>query len=83
MERCPDCDGPVHEELVTQKFPYGYEGYEHKAILTATYIALVCDNRECDCVTSDERGEAAREAAVDKHLRRCADATSLHLVEEE
>ena len=67
-EFCPDCDGPTHEELVIQEFQYGFEGYEHKAMLKATYVAFVCNNPDCGCIISDYRGEMAREAAVNQHL---------------
>lgn len=68
LELCPNCGGPVVEEEMTQPFQYAYEGHPLYAMLTATYVGFSCKNPECLTMISDQRGEEARELAVERYL---------------
>ena len=66
--RCPDCEGPLLEREVFTFLEYGVEGSPLAARLPVIQPVLYCP-AGCPEQWSDWRGEEAREAAVQKHLR--------------
>lgn len=64
-EQCPNCDGhSLIEQVKEQSFAYGSPG--DQANLTASMPVFTC--KDCGYEFFDERGEAARHAAVCRHL---------------
>jgi putative zinc finger/helix-turn-helix YgiT family protein len=64
-ESCLECGSTkLLEQMREQQFTYGTEGKE--VLLTASMPVIKCE--ECGYECFDERGEAARHAAVCKHL---------------
>lgn len=64
MNTCPACGGKATEESFLEKFEYGFG--LNSAMLEATMPLLTC--ADCGFRFTDERGEEAREAAVQKYL---------------
>ena len=67
LEQCPDCGSTnLVEEEKEQEFQYGDGIHTPQVVLKASFPVLFC--KDCGFGTYDYRGEAARDAAVQRYL---------------
>jgi uncharacterized Zn finger protein len=67
---CPNCESTeISSRIVTEEFIYGVKGATPPPVMLSAEV-LMFECLDCGERWTGEQGEAARQAAVDAHLKR-------------